>query len=211
MPREESAEMLETEKFDRRPFTVNAIQVTQDNAEAVAKWCGGVLEMIDYKMLGVHAKLPAIKIEGTGTETGKKFTAVLGMWIVQRKSSFRTYKHNTFKALFVKQDRGINLPPGGTVDEILDMPSKTVDVRMHGFATSPAVLPEELQEKLVLEDPPFMLDAWVRVIGENSQHQGITGFVKALDGKTGEIDVYIDQFGACVKYLANELEAYSPL
>ena len=35
--------MIETHKYTRKPFVVEAIQVTAENMDEIAQWCGGVV------------------------------------------------------------------------------------------------------------------------------------------------------------------------
>lgn len=222
---------METKKFDRRPFTVNAVQLDQANAEDVAKWCGGVLGTANYRMLGVHAELPIVTIQGTGTESGKTFIAYLGMWIVQRKKSFRVYKHNTFNAIFVEQ--GIQLDPTKQSEKEIWVSSTPKDeaIRMHGFhATKPqghfvtaAPVPSnsesfggELETTAVMtaikDEPPK--SEWYQVINEASDQYQWVGKRVTDDIGSDLIRLHFNLGGEHQadqehSYLPDELEPYT--
>lgn len=91
---------METRQYTRKPFPVNAVQVTLQNIEQVAEWCRGTVELVSTRMLGTSTDLPVIKIQGQGDNRGKLFTASLGCFVVEQKGSFRVYKPAQFEASF---------------------------------------------------------------------------------------------------------------
>jgi len=91
---------MEIKQFTRKPFPVNAVQVTLQNIEEVAEWCKGAIEYVPTKMMGTITDLPVVKMKGMGENRGKEFVASLGCWIVELKGSFRSYKHAQFEASF---------------------------------------------------------------------------------------------------------------
>lgn len=91
---------MEIREFERRPFTVSAVQVTLENVEEVANWCGGKVEMEKVKLVGTETELPCIRLQ---SQNKQEFTASLGHWIVELKGSFRTYKAPAFDASFVEK------------------------------------------------------------------------------------------------------------
>lgn len=95
---------MKIEKFDRRPFSVMAVQVSFTNFQEVAEWCKGSVVMQKAKMLGVETEVPAVRVEGQGDNRGKSFVASLGCYIVELKGSFRVYKPAQFESSFVKVD-----------------------------------------------------------------------------------------------------------
>lgn len=91
---------MDTKQYTRKPFPVNAVQVTLTNVDEVAQWCRGIVQMESTKMLGTHTDLPVIKIQGQGDNRGKVFTASLGCFVVEQKGSYRVYKPAQFLATF---------------------------------------------------------------------------------------------------------------
>lgn len=91
---------MQTTEFTRKPFHVEAVEITLQNAEDVAEWCKGVVEEIPYKLIGMTTDLPCVKVPGSGVQKGKLITALLGYWVVKHKESFRVYKPSVFKGTF---------------------------------------------------------------------------------------------------------------
>jgi hypothetical protein len=96
------------EKYDRKPFSVLAVQVTFENVNQVAEWCKGAVIKQKTKMLGVETEVPAIRVEGQGDNRGKSFVATLGCYVVELKGSFRVYKPQQFDSSFTKSEVLVN-------------------------------------------------------------------------------------------------------
>lgn len=94
---------LELEEYDRKPFSVTAVEVTLGNIEQVAEWCKGTLDTQDTKMMGTTVKLPVIKLKGQGKDKDRVFTANIGCFVVDHKGSFRMYKPAQFHQMFNKK------------------------------------------------------------------------------------------------------------
>lgn len=93
---------MQIETYDRKPFSVKAVQVDFKNVNEVAEWCNGTVITQEIKMLGVKTEVPAIRLEGQGDNRGKSFIASLGCYVVEFKGSFRVYKPQYFDDSFVK-------------------------------------------------------------------------------------------------------------
>jgi len=91
---------MNVQQYTRKPFPVDAAQLTLQNLHEVAEWCKGTIEYVPTKMLGTMTDLPVIKIQGQGDNRGKEFTATLGCYIVELKGSFRVYKPQQFESSF---------------------------------------------------------------------------------------------------------------
>src|SRR5688500_6098393 len=91
---------MQIEKYDRKPFSVDAVQVRFDNIAEIAEWCKGEIITQKTKMLGVETDVPAIRVAGQGDNRGKYFVASLGCYVVELKGSFRVYKPAQFDASF---------------------------------------------------------------------------------------------------------------
>jgi hypothetical protein len=91
---------MQIEKYDRKPFSVMAVQITFANVYEVAKWCKGTIVEQKTKMLGVDTAIPSISLEGSGESRGKPVIASLGCYIVELNGSFRVYKPASFTATF---------------------------------------------------------------------------------------------------------------
>ena len=91
---------MQIEKYDRKPFSVMAVQLNFENVMDVAEWCKGTVVKQKTKMLGVETEIPAIRVEGQGDNRGKSFVATLGCYVVELKGSFRVYKPAQFDSSF---------------------------------------------------------------------------------------------------------------
>lgn len=96
---------LELKEYDRRPFTVQAVEVTLTNIEQVAAWCKGTLSTVQTKLQGMntHIDLPVIHLQGQGRDKDRVFTAMIGCFVVDHRGSFRMYKPAQFREMFVEK------------------------------------------------------------------------------------------------------------
>lgn len=95
---------MDVQEYDRRAFSVNAVEVTMQNVQEVAEWCGGTVGEVKTKLVGAWTMLPMIELNGSGESKGRVFKALLGHYVVELNGSFRVYKPQTFRALFVKKE-----------------------------------------------------------------------------------------------------------
>jgi hypothetical protein len=100
---------MDIKKYDRKPFTVEAVQVTPQNAEKVAEWCGGRVEMVSTPMMGTRMDLPAVVVPGKGSN--KDEIAQVGSWVVVRKNTARMYKRQAFESSFQPSVEQIEVTP----------------------------------------------------------------------------------------------------
>ena len=101
---------LKIEKYIRKPFLVDAVQVTDDNIQDAAKWCGGdVLSTVktlrdengkvvgktdaNYVKVGVHRPL-----------NERQTKAFVGDWILKSESGLKVYTINAFNSSFEPRD-----------------------------------------------------------------------------------------------------------
>lgn len=91
------------EEYTRKPFDVQAVQVSLENSEEVATWCRGRIELIDYKLMGVKTKLPCVKLPVQGPKKTQEPPALLGHWVVLMNGLFRVYRPAPFEAAFEKK------------------------------------------------------------------------------------------------------------
>lgn len=85
------------ELYVRKPFEVEAVQVTEDNIGDVADWCDGELrstaENISFVKVKVHRPL-----------TTRQTRAFVGDWILYAGRGFKVYTTKAFEASFEKSD-----------------------------------------------------------------------------------------------------------
>lgn len=95
--------MMKIEEFIRRPFDVNAVQVTPQNAAEVAEWCGGKVAKSTYKLAGFDTQLDCVKVPGNGPNKGKMVEARIGSYVVEHEGNFRVFRKQQFHDTFIKR------------------------------------------------------------------------------------------------------------
>jgi len=84
---------VKTLKFVRKPFYVDAVQVTKTNMAEVEEWCGGIRHFDEngnafIKVLPQRSKLIP------------KTRAFVGDWVLSSKIGFRVYTNSAFEKSF---------------------------------------------------------------------------------------------------------------
>lgn len=93
---------LKTSKYTRKPFEVEAIQVTAENMEQVAKWCRGQLR----RSAGPGGRNPQryIKVPVKRFLTDRQTQAYVGDWVVtaieEGAKGFKVYTPKAFTKTF---------------------------------------------------------------------------------------------------------------
>ncbi len=91
---------VEVEIWERRPFYVEAVCVTDDNMETVAAWCKGRITTVksdgDARYIKVHVKNPM---------NARQTKAFIGDWVLKSRDSFKVYKEESFVKVFAKSDK----------------------------------------------------------------------------------------------------------
>lgn len=94
--------MIVTTTFQHKTFIVQAKQVTPEDMEELAEWCGGTLTEVESYGWDVydHGR-PCIEIE-VPRSNGRKMRAFAGDWITHISGSdkFKVYRDKTFKEAF---------------------------------------------------------------------------------------------------------------
>lgn len=92
---------LETKKYQRKPFPVNAIQVTNENFEQVAAWCGGSIVTVhepegkNDHLFPFEAK-SFIQVDVARPLTKRQTEAYIGDWILYAAKGFKVYANRPF-------------------------------------------------------------------------------------------------------------------
>lgn len=95
---------MKTETFFRIPFPVEAIRVTDENMEDVAKWCGGKVDTVIQS--GRAVKFIQVDVKNPMTERQKK--AYVGDWVLYAGKGWKCYTNKAFHGCF-KQPSGEEL------------------------------------------------------------------------------------------------------
>lgn len=139
---------LKIEQYTRKPFPVDAVQVTEENLNEVAKWCGGDIHT-STKTLRNDAgeetgkiKLPFIKVDVHRPLNDRQTKAFVGDWVLKSDSGFKVYTLKAFDNSFQKKFVGES--------------SETVGL-LSTDATAVAAASERTDgEKVAIEDEPEM-------------------------------------------------------
>lgn len=84
---------MQTAKYARKPFDVEAVQVTADNLEEIVKWCGGTL--VENSENDLH-----IKVDVKNAMNDRQAMAFVGDWILLAGTSYKVYTDRAFKKNF---------------------------------------------------------------------------------------------------------------
>lgn len=84
--------MLETTKYIRKPFKIDAVQVTSENMEAVAEWVNGKLTEDE---VGKH-----IKVRVHRPLNDRQTKAYVGDWVLAAGTGYKVYNDSAFKKSF---------------------------------------------------------------------------------------------------------------
>lgn len=82
---------MKTEMYQRRTFTVEAIQVTEENLYDVAKWCEGDVRTNN------GTKKKYIQLEVINPLEPKHSRASIGEWILKSNQGYKIYADAAFK------------------------------------------------------------------------------------------------------------------
>lgn len=87
---------INTQKFVRKPFFVEAVQVTKENFSELAEWCQGKIET--DRESGGSKKY--IKVRVTYPKHPKQTRAYVGDWILYTDSGYKVYTNHAFEKSF---------------------------------------------------------------------------------------------------------------
>lgn len=93
--RNERGIMIETNKFARKPFYVDAVQVTAENMDDVSAWCQGTVTRTDLSPQGDFIK---VRVHRPLTERQTK--AFVGDWVLYAGTGFKVYTDKAFEKSF---------------------------------------------------------------------------------------------------------------
>ncbi len=100
---------LQIARYVRKPLYVNAVQVTEENMQAVAKWCKG------QHIHGVNAQYVKVRVHRATNERQKQ--AHVGDWVLKFGTGFKVYEPDAF----VKDFNQVQLPARPGIEHDLDI------------------------------------------------------------------------------------------
>jgi hypothetical protein len=82
-------------KYARKPFYVDAVQVTAENMAEVAQWCGGrvetTVEINSHSFIKVKVKRPI---------SARQTKAFIGDWVLKAGAGYKVYTAEAFDKSF---------------------------------------------------------------------------------------------------------------
>lgn len=93
---------METQKFTRKPFEIDAVQVTPENLEEVAAWCQG-------EILAGESEDTAqrhIKVRVHRPLNDRQTKAYPGDWVLYAGKGYKVYTDKAFKTSFQPSPQG---------------------------------------------------------------------------------------------------------
>lgn len=96
--------MLNLMKYQRNPFSVDAVVVSAENIQEVASWCGGEVRTMDTsKDGGAEGFQQYIKVPVRKPLSDRQTRAYYGDWVAAAGGSFKVYTPRAFTTNFTKQ------------------------------------------------------------------------------------------------------------
>ena len=90
---------LKTQTFQRKPFQVEAVQITEENFEKVADWCGGSIVTVQepqHKQLLPGEPKRFIQVAVSRPLTKRQTEAYVGDWILFASKGYKVYANRPF-------------------------------------------------------------------------------------------------------------------
>ena len=97
---------MEIKKYLRKPFSIEAVQVTPENMEEVAEWCGGTI-----MRNGTEGKNAYIKVKVYRPVSVRQSQAFAGDWVLRAGKGFKVYNEAAFENTFyLDPEPAVELP-----------------------------------------------------------------------------------------------------
>lgn len=97
-----------TEKYVRKPLFVDAVQVTEENFEKLAKWCFGEISNVDETPLDPDAPVDPSKqyihVRVHNPKNPRQTRAYVGDWVLYTERGYKVYSTKAFQSNFTKVD-----------------------------------------------------------------------------------------------------------
>jgi hypothetical protein len=100
---------IETKGYSRKPFHVDAVQVTEENMEEVAAWCKGEIRTSkktirnDENEITERKEIPFIKVEVHRPLNDRQTKAYAGDWVLLSDAGFKVYTQRAFDNAFEQE------------------------------------------------------------------------------------------------------------
>lgn len=104
---------IKTEGYSRKPFHVDAVQVTAENLEEVAAWCAGEIRTSkktirneETNEIVERKEIPFIKVDVHRPLNDRQTKAYPGDWVLLSDAGFKVYTQKAFENAFEIEDDG---------------------------------------------------------------------------------------------------------
>lgn len=87
---------MDLKNYVRKPFSVTGVQVTEENFEEVADWCGGDIRTITT----MKESRRYIKVKVRRPVNDRQTKAYVGDWVLLSDDNFKVYSNNSFEKTF---------------------------------------------------------------------------------------------------------------
>jgi hypothetical protein len=114
--------MFEPVKYVRKPFYVQAAQVTEENITQVARWCEGTI-LIDER--------PYIKVKVKRPLAERQTRAFVGDWVLSSGNGYKVYTQASFEKNF--EDFNENLTLTNATNEKLEQFLEKLDEKLKSY------------------------------------------------------------------------------
>lgn len=94
--------MFETTQYVRKPFNIDAVQITSTNMEDVALW-------VDGSVLEDDAGKPYIKVDVKRPFNERQTRAYVGDWVLAAGTGYKVYNDKAFKKSFEQTGNGTTM------------------------------------------------------------------------------------------------------
>lgn len=115
--------MLSPITYVRKPFAVDALEVTEENISTVAEWCGGEVRQ--------NGERQFIKVPVRRPLNDRQTRASVGDWVLSSGDGFKVYSKSAFYGSFEK-------PTGAVLDRLVQ------ERKPQPFPNEPAEMQEEV-------------------------------------------------------------------
>lgn len=89
--------------FQRKPFDVEAVQITVENIVDVAYWCKGELVQAEKN----NKSVTCIQVNVSRPLSDKQTRGFVGDWVLKTKSGWKVYTNKAFRACFEEPNQPI--------------------------------------------------------------------------------------------------------
>lgn len=90
---------MKISKYNRSPFQIEAVQVTEENIQEVAAWCEGEVKLQEKK--GSREQYILVKVHRPLNEKHKM--AFVGDWVTKSETGYKVYTDRAFSNTFYEE------------------------------------------------------------------------------------------------------------